>query len=430
MNGLPSSQGGGKFSRGLDAPQLCCGVLHYAQTVGIPTGVLTHTGVQWTQLDASGGPNTGNVVDGGRVEDPTATSTNGGKWYAYPHIAVNRFGDIILGFTQFASSQYPSAGYTFHARTDGAGVMKVLVIYKPGEDYYHKDFGSGRNRWGDFSKAQVDPSNDTDLWVLQEYAKARVGTDDGTTGSNSSRWGTWWGKVSPPAWVFISGNTDSAPALAWNPIAGTIQMLVKAADDSIWKATFSGNGTFSNDWQKISGKTASSPVIAWDPTAQKMLVVVRAEDDSIWKATINSDGTFNDDWQNIPGMTASPPAIVWNPVASDMQMVVRASDNSIWKSTFSSNGAFNNDWASISGQTVESPALAWDELADSFGILVRAGDSSIWFASLRSDGVFRDDWAVTPGRTASAPAMAWNGGINVIQIVVRASDGSIWVMEY
>jgi hypothetical protein len=191
------------------------GYLYYVQTVGIPAGGLTHTGVQWTKLDASGGGSTGNVVDGGRVEDSTATATNGGKWYAYPHIAVNQFGDIILAFTQSSSSQYAASGYTVHSRTDGAGVMNDPVIFKAGEDYYHKDFGSGRNRWGDYSKAQVDPSDDTSLWVLQEYAKARVGTDDGTSGSNSSRWATWWAKLSPALPPETADGSSSATAMSW-----------------------------------------------------------------------------------------------------------------------------------------------------------------------------------------------------------------------
>ncbi len=175
------------------------GFVYYAQTIGLPAGGLTHTAVLWTKLDGSGGTGTGDLVDGGRVEDPTATATNGGKWYNYPQIAVNQFGDIILGFSQFSSAQYASGGYTIHLRTDAAGSMENPFIYKTGEDYYHKDFGSGRNRWGDFSSAQVDPSDDTGLWVLQEYAKTRVGTDDGATGSNSSRWGTWWAAVGPTA---------------------------------------------------------------------------------------------------------------------------------------------------------------------------------------------------------------------------------------
>jgi hypothetical protein len=80
---------------------------------------------------------------------------------------------------------------------DAAGTLREPVMLKAGEDYYHKDFGSGRNRWGDYAKAQVDPTDDASLWVVAEYAKARVGTDDGPSGGNSSRWGTWWARVGP-----------------------------------------------------------------------------------------------------------------------------------------------------------------------------------------------------------------------------------------
>ncbi|HEY0544573.1 MAG TPA: carboxypeptidase regulatory-like domain-containing protein [Pyrinomonadaceae bacterium] len=187
------------------------GFIYYAQTVGLPSAGLTHTAAQWTKIDAV----TGNFADGGRVEDPTATATNGGKWYAYPSLSVNVNNDVMLGFSQFSSAQFAAAGYTYRFHSDAPGLMRDPVIYKAGEDYYHKDFGSvpSRNRYGDYSTTQVDPSNDKDLWTLEEYAMARVGTDDGTTGSNSSRWSTWWAKVAfdPTAAMFtIGGRVQTA----------------------------------------------------------------------------------------------------------------------------------------------------------------------------------------------------------------------------
>ena len=177
------------------APVFRDGFIYYTQTVGLPASGLTHTGAQWTRLNAPGG----SFVDGGRIEDPTATSTNGGKWYSYPHIAVNSAGDFMIGYSQLSSAQHPAAGYSMHLAADAPGTIRDPVVYKAGEDYYHKDFGSGRNRWGDFSQAQVDPSDDRSLWTLQEYGKNRVGTNDGTTGSNSSRWSTYWANVAGPA---------------------------------------------------------------------------------------------------------------------------------------------------------------------------------------------------------------------------------------
>jgi hypothetical protein len=174
------------------------GNIYYAQTIGLPavTG-MTHTGVQWTRLDTSG-----NFVDGGRIEDPTATANNGGKWYAYPTLAVNRNGDMLVGFSQFSSNQFASAGYALRLASDPAGTTRDPNIYKLGEDYYHKTFGGSRNRWGDYSATLVDPSNDRDLWTLQEYAQQRVpaGKDPTAAGNaNVCRWGTWWAKVEVPA---------------------------------------------------------------------------------------------------------------------------------------------------------------------------------------------------------------------------------------
>jgi hypothetical protein len=176
------------------APVLRDGFLYYTQTIGLPSTGLTHTAMQWTKLDL-----TGAFIDGGRLDDATATATNGGKWYSHPHIAVNSAGDFMIGYSQFSSAQHPSAGYSMHLAADAAGSLRDPFIYKVGEDYYHKDFGSGRNRWGDFSQVQVDPSNDLNLWAIQEYAKTRTGTNDGTTGANSSRWSTYWASVASAA---------------------------------------------------------------------------------------------------------------------------------------------------------------------------------------------------------------------------------------
>ena len=172
------------------------GFIWYAQTIALPAGPINNSSriaAQWTKLDA-----TGAVVDGGRVEDATATRTNGGQHYAYPSLAVNKNNDVLLGFSNFESDDLADAGYTFRLGTDAAGTMRDPVIFKEGEDYYAKTFGGTRNRWGDYSHTVVDPVNDRDLWTIQQYAQPRT-VQDNQQVSNNSRWGTWWAKVSAPA---------------------------------------------------------------------------------------------------------------------------------------------------------------------------------------------------------------------------------------
>jgi hypothetical protein len=165
------------------------GHIYYAQTVGLPTGLApgaeARTAVQWVELDTSG-----NFVQGGRISDSTATSVNGGHWYAFPSLSVNAANDVLVGFSEFQSNDFPDAGYAFRAGTDPANTMRDPVTLKEGEGAYFKTFGGGRNRWGDYSSTQVDPSDDTSIWTVQEYAGAPTGAGDG-----SGRWSTWWGKV-------------------------------------------------------------------------------------------------------------------------------------------------------------------------------------------------------------------------------------------
>jgi hypothetical protein len=126
------------------------------------------------------------------VDDPTATQTNGGFWFNYPSISVNSKNDVLFGFSRFSSTTFASAGYTYRDGTDAAGTMRDPVIFKAGEDCYVKDFGSGRNRWGDYSHTMVDPTDDCSLWTIQEYAKLQAPP---TVGGSTSKWGTWWARV-------------------------------------------------------------------------------------------------------------------------------------------------------------------------------------------------------------------------------------------
>lgn len=167
------------------------GTIWYGQTIGLPAGGLTHTAAQWTQLNTSG-----DVVQGGRIDDSTADATNGGKWYAYPSIAVNANNDMLLSFGQFSSAQFASGGYAYRDHSDAAGTIRDSLVFKAGDDCYSKDFGSGSNRWGDYSHTMVDPtSGSNSFWTVQEFAKPQAAP---TVGGSTSKWGTFWAKVNPP----------------------------------------------------------------------------------------------------------------------------------------------------------------------------------------------------------------------------------------
>jgi hypothetical protein len=87
----------------------------------------------------------------------------------YGSIAVNKTGEVVIGFTgsgktQFASA-YAAAGVTINGKT----IFGEPLLLRQGVASYEL-FGNGRNRWGDYSATTVDPSNSKSFWTIQEWA--------------------------------------------------------------------------------------------------------------------------------------------------------------------------------------------------------------------------------------------------------------------
>jgi hypothetical protein len=193
------------------------GEIWYPQAVGLPLGTFARVSTQWTRLNAAG-----TVLDGGRIDDPTATNSNGGRWYTYPSLSVNSAGDMLAGFSKLESDGFAGGAYAMRLSSDAAGTTQDPVVFKDGEDYYDK-VSSGRARWGDYSHVAVDPLDDISFWTIQEYARPRASpTVFGTT----AKWGTWVAKVAPnPNLSTGSGN--------WNNTAIWSKGTVPVAGDDV-----------------------------------------------------------------------------------------------------------------------------------------------------------------------------------------------------
>jgi hypothetical protein len=148
----------------------------------INTGQAT---AHWFRLDTTAIPGPILVADQGNVGGEDIA---GGTWTFYPALAVNSNGDAQFGFSASATSIYCGAYYAGRESTDPPGTVQASGVVMAGTDYYLRTFGSGRNRWGDFSGASVDPADGITFWIFNEYAMAR-GTG---TPPEDGRWGTAW----------------------------------------------------------------------------------------------------------------------------------------------------------------------------------------------------------------------------------------------
>jgi hypothetical protein len=124
----------------------------------------------------------GTIQQFGRIDDPT-----GANYYAYPSITVNKYNDVLLGYSRFSATQYASANYAYRFAKDPANAMRGEIVSKAGQGPYTL------GRWGDYSGAAVDPVGETGLWTIQTYA------------ATNNQWGTWWVNL-------LAGPCNYAPA--------------------------------------------------------------------------------------------------------------------------------------------------------------------------------------------------------------------------
>ncbi len=141
------------------------GYLYTCATVGFPASSPTFASIMFCQIIASTGVLAQQVFLNNGGSGGTSTS------WAFPSVAVNTNGDVLIGFTLFDVHSYPSAAYVFQAATDPAGTFQLPSVFQPGLGFYNKIYSPDtRNRWGDVSMTQVDPVNGVDFWTFQEYA--------------------------------------------------------------------------------------------------------------------------------------------------------------------------------------------------------------------------------------------------------------------
>jgi hypothetical protein len=249
------------------------GFIWGVNTVFFPYYALTSCGIQWVQLYPTGAIRQRGLIQGS------------GEFYGFPSIAVNRFDDVLIGYSSFQADVYARGSFSFRATSDKINSMRLETVLKAGEGPYVKRSTGTKNRWGDYSATVVDPVNDTDFWTLQEYAATPVSPG---TNNNNGRWGVWWGKITPE----IPANDNFAAALeivgAQGSTNGTLFRSTRETnepshagnpgDRSVWyKWTAPVNGTVQIT---VSGGTLDTLLGIYTGTAVGSLSLVTSNDDT------------------------------------------------------------------------------------------------------------------------------------------------------
>lgn len=90
-------------------------------------------------------------------------------WYFYPAIMIDKGGNMVFTVSRSSPTEYVSAYYV--GKQNGSTTFTQPYLLMPGKGQYQKDYGSGRNRWGDYLGISLDPSGET-FWMMSEYVAA------------------------------------------------------------------------------------------------------------------------------------------------------------------------------------------------------------------------------------------------------------------
>lgn len=115
----------------------------------------TSTGIRWYELrDVGAGPAV--------YQQGTFAPDNSYRWMG--SMAQDKLGNIGVGYSVSSSTLFPLINLASRAPGDALGVLssETNIATSTG-------FQNGHSRWGDYSSASVDPTDDCTIWYTTEY---------------------------------------------------------------------------------------------------------------------------------------------------------------------------------------------------------------------------------------------------------------------
>ncbi len=221
-------------------------------TCNAPTG--GNATIRWYQANVTGGTVAANVVQGSTF-DPDGANT---FFRFMPSLAVDRVGDMAIGYTKSNSTTNPQIKYAGRLAADPAntlGQSEQTLIDGTGAQSGNCG-GAACIRWGDYSGVALDP-NGCEFWMTGEYYA--------TTGLNDL---TRIGSFHYPGCTPVGNGTLSGTVTdGTNPIAGAVVSLGSRT------TTTDGSGSYSFTVPAGTYASMTAAKDGFDPASASTIVV-------------------------------------------------------------------------------------------------------------------------------------------------------------
>jgi hypothetical protein len=146
-------------------------------------GTGANAAVRWYEIDET----TNTVLQTGLIDDTTQD-------FHEPSIAVNSFGQVVIGYTCSGPTLAPASCVSAGETVAGVTTFDPPLVLQAGAGHYWRDFNdppdAERNRWGDYSATVIDPADPCTFWTFQEYVAVSAVGDVGPSPLSE---GGFWG---------------------------------------------------------------------------------------------------------------------------------------------------------------------------------------------------------------------------------------------
>jgi hypothetical protein len=198
----------------------------------------TVTGVRWYELNITGG------VPSVRQQATYAPDAHH-RWMG--SIAMDRVGNIAVGYTTSSSTVRPSIRFAGREATEPLNTMSTESSLQIGGGSQT----TGLARWGDYSTMAIDPVDDCTFWYTSEYLRLN-GTFNWSTRVGSFKFPSCTGDPDPPAPNFSLGATPASRTITQGQ-ATTFDAAVTSVNG------YTGGGSFSVTGLPANATASFSP---------------------------------------------------------------------------------------------------------------------------------------------------------------------------
>jgi hypothetical protein len=170
----------------------------------------THDAIRWYEFRNAGNSTATPTIFQQSTYDPDTNF----RWLG--STAMDKDGNIALGFSRSSATTFPSIYMTGRLATDTINTLSAEVLMTAG---LGSQDSTGGNRWGDYSSLTLDPVDQCTFYYTNEYLKT-TGAFNWSTRVASYRFPSC---TNAPAWGALTGTITSAATGA--PISGVIVSL-------------------------------------------------------------------------------------------------------------------------------------------------------------------------------------------------------------